>query len=264
MNKIIFLILIYFLFINANAQQLPTFSKALKIEHVHGDEYHAVEGMSFENRNGKVYGKISIPNTDSLLPSETLLDNSEIKTLNAFLKLVEQYKDSCTEKHFSSSVRYYTIQKDNQEIKIFRFCDWKKLTYFDIRNKIFGGYLKRLEKEKEKLNASYSVLLKGKWKSDILLPQLKADSSIYTAEKTNDLSPEKNKYIEFTNEKKAKFYRGDKTVNYNYYIEVLNGNKYLWLLGDNSRDDDEFIYSHKFLIISLSQNKMSLTRSYQY
>lgn len=261
MNKIIFFILTSFFVTNANAQQQPAFSKTLKIEHVHGDEYHTIEAMSFENRNGKVYGKISIPDTDSLLPSETLLDKGEIKTLNAFLKLVEQYKDSCTEKYFSSSVRYYTIQKDNREIEISRFCNWKKLTYFDIRDKIFGGYLKRLEKEKEKLNASYSVLLTGEWKSNILLPELKCDSSIYTAEKTNEFTPEKDKYIEFIENRRVAFYRGDKTAYYKYEIEVLNGNKYLWLLGENdNRGNEEFISSHKFLIISLDQNKMVLTR----
>ncbi len=86
-------------------------------------------------------GSISHPNTDKLLLSDVELNLSQAKTIDSFLYLTEKYKKTpCDEKNISSYVQYYTVIKDNDTIKLYRFCDWQNLTFFNIKDLIFENY----------------------------------------------------------------------------------------------------------------------------
>ena len=167
MNKFIYITSLILLSFALKAQTKINFMKTLKIEHIYGDESYAVEEMTFEIRDGKVYGKITNPNKDALLNSETKLNDNETKLLNSFLKLVDKYQNGCQEEFSSSYVQYYTITTDGKKIKIYKFCNWGNLKYFDIKQNIFGEYLSKLEKKKEVLNNELFTFLSGYWKGNI-------------------------------------------------------------------------------------------------
>ena len=240
--------------------QIANFSHSLKIEHTYGDESYAVEEIIFENIEGKVYGKISIPDTNTLLSSKTLLNNSDIEILNTFLKLAKNYKNDCFEEFSSSYVQYYTIKIDDEEIVIRKSCDWRDHTFFDLKKNIFKKYLSELENKKNELNIKFSNLLVGKWKENLQIDKLPIDS-IALLEKVMKVENQAEGYLEFKHNRKAIIHRGNKKVYYEYRIDKLSAKEYLWLLGENNENTKEFIYSHRYQIISLSKTEMKLIRS---
>lgn len=257
MKKLLALIIISFSSLFASCQTKVGFTNTLKIEFTHGDESYTSEAMSFEIRNDKVYGKITRPNTDKLLPSEIILTNTDINTLDSFLKLSKKFKSKCDEINSSSSVQYYSIYIDNKVIEI-RGCDWKNHSYLDLKQKIFGNYLQNLEKKKQILNNKFSNLLKGNWKANVLLDDVN-NKSKYILERINKTLP--SDYIEFNNNQRILFHKNGRIIYYIYRIDVLDGNKYLIMSGDDNKNGEEFIYGHRFLIDNLNQNKIILTRS---
>jgi hypothetical protein len=259
MNKCLYITTLIFLSFALKAQTKINFEKTLKIEHIYGDESYKVEEMNFEIRNGKVYGKITNPNKDALLNSETKLNENDIKTLNSFLQLVDKYQNSCQEKFTSSYVQYYTITKDRKEIKIYKFCSWENLKYSDIKQNIFGEYLKKLEKKKEVLNNELFTFLNGYWKGNIRFDKVD-NGPEYKVEKNQNINS-KEEYIEFKKDKKLLLHIKQKTIFYEYNIDVLDGKKYLNIFGDGKKNGEEFVYGHRFLIISLNKNEMKLKRS---
>lgn len=259
MKNIILTIIFIFLFFGVNAQNETNFEKSLSIEHIYGDESYTREKMEFEIINKKIYGRITNPNTDSLISSKTELNKSEIDLLKDFLKLISKYQNDCPEEFVSSYVQYYNVNVDKKEIKILKFCDWKKLTYFDIKQKIFGKYLENLDLEKQKLNDSLFYLLKGNWIESTMLDKLDKESICTIKKSVNNLTTKQ--FIEFKEDNKLLIHRNNKIIYYKYKIEFLNGKKYLNIFSDENKNGSEFIYGHNFLINSIDENEIKLTRS---
>jgi hypothetical protein len=259
MNKLIYITTLILLSFALTAQTKINFEKSLKIEHIYGDESYAIEEMKFEIRNGKVYGRITNPNKDALLNSETKLNESEIKILNSFLKLVDKYQNNCQEEFKSSFVQYYTITTDKKEVKIYKFCNWKRLTYFDIKQNIFGEYLKKLEKKKRVLNSDLFTFLNGYWKGNVRFDKVE-NGPVYKAEKIQNVNS-KEEYFEFKRNNKLLLHLNQKTVFYEYRIDILNGEKYLNIYGDGEKNAEEFVYGHRFLIKVLNKNIIELSRT---
>jgi len=258
MNKIILIIIFNLVFCVANAQTSVNFKKKLSIEHTYGDESYTSEKMEFEIHNGEVYGRITNPDTDALLNSKRKLSKNEINILSAFLKLVDEFKNDCTEEVSSSYIRYYTINKDGKEIKISKFCDWKNLTYFDIKQKLFETYLNNLKKEKQKLNTELSKLLLGNWTESIKFDKL--DNKLICTIKKASNNFKASEYIEFKENYKMIAHRNHKIIYYQYKIDFFNGKKYLNIFADRGKNGEEFIYGHNFLITSLSEDEIKFTR----
>ena len=61
------------------------------------------------------------------------------------MKLAESYSEDCEETMRSSSVQYYEVEIDDRKLKIFKFCDWKSLTFENLENEIFESYFKELQ-----------------------------------------------------------------------------------------------------------------------
>ena len=259
MNKLIYFTIFTLLSLALKAQTKINFEKNLKIEHVYGDESYIVEEMQFEIRDGIVYGKITNPNKNALLNSESKLNESEVKVLNSFLKLVDKYQNNCQEEFSSSYVQYYTITKDGKEIKIYKFCNWEKLTYFDIKQTIFGKYLKKLKNKEQDLNNELFTFLKGKWKGNLRFDKVE-NGPEYKVEKFQKANP-KEEYFEFKKNHRLILHLNQKTIFYEYRIDFLDGEKYLSIFGDGDKNGEEFIYGHRFLIKELNENKIELNRS---
>jgi len=259
MNKFIYITSLILLSFALKAQTKINFMKTLKIEHIYGDESYAVEEMTFEIRDGKVYGKITNPNKDALLNSETKLNDNETKLLNSFLKLVDKYQNGCQEEFSSSYVQYYTITTDGKKIKIYKFCNWGNLKYFDIKQNIFGEYLSKLEKKKEVLNNELFTFLSGYWKGNIRFDKID-NGPEYTVKK-NQIVNSKEEYFEFKKNNKLLLHLNHKTVFYQYRIDILDGEKYLSIFADGEKNGEEFVYGHKFLIKALNKNIIKLSRS---
>ncbi len=260
MKKNLLVLTFSLLCLASRAQTKINFIKTLKIEHIYGDESYTSEEMEFEIRDGKVYGKITNPNKDTLLNSETNLTESEIKNLNSFLELVDKYQNDCPEELTSSYVQYYTITKDGKEVKIYKFCDWGKLTYFDIKQNIFGEYLKKLEKKKKLLNNDLFTFLNGYWKGNVRFDKVN-NGPEYNVKKTQNIIAEEE-YLEFKKNNKLLLHLNQKTIFYEYRIDILDGEQYLSIFGDGKKNgEEEFIYGHRFLIKSLNKNEMKLSRS---
>jgi hypothetical protein len=141
MKNILFLLLLTFSF--CFAQDKPLFTKVLKIKYANGDKSLTFKEMVFFQENQKVYGRITIPNTDAHISGKTKLNEASMQTLNSFLKLVEEYRNGCNQKNASTGVNYYEVTIDDENIKIIASCDWKSYTYADLEKKIFRGHTRR-------------------------------------------------------------------------------------------------------------------------
>jgi hypothetical protein len=254
-------ILLFFLLIGllAKSQNLKSMQNTLTIGFVYGDEVMAFEELHFNKVGNKVIGSISHPNTDKVLPSDVELDLSQTKTIDSFLCLVEKYKkEPCDEKDVSTFAQYYTVIQDKDTIKIYRFCDWKNLTFFNIKQLIFKDYLKELEIKKAAKTEEYFKIFKGKWKESSAVDKLSLASVCDLIKVANDF--EISDCIEFVSPTKLVLRRKNKNVFYNYHLEFSGQNTYIEL--DAYENGTEFIYGHSFLIVESNNRTMKLSRGF--
>ena len=243
----------------ANCQSPTTSFRALTIGFQYGDEAMSYEELHFNKIGDKIIGSISHPNTDKVLLSDVKLNVSQTKTIDSFLMLTEKYKTTpCKEKNVSSYVQYYTVIKNSDTIKIYRFCDWENLTFFRIKQQIFGTYLKSLEIKKATKSAEYFQLFKGKWKESSPLDKLSLTSVCDLTKIRQDTVT--NDYIEFISPTKLVLNRKNRNVHYNYNFQFSGQNTYLEL--DAYQNGEEFIYGHSFVIIQSGNNAMKLSRGF--
>jgi hypothetical protein len=82
-----------------------------------GDEYHYQKLMQFEKRDNYFYGQLLLPNyfvgTKKYSAKETKLNQEHINILKKFLQKAYAFRDTCTEKYYSSSIEDYTILIDS-------------------------------------------------------------------------------------------------------------------------------------------------------
>ena len=243
----------------AKCQSPKSSFRTLTIGFQYGDEAMSYEELHFKKIGDKIIGSISHPNTDKVLLSDVELNISQTKTIDSFLSLTDKYnKTPCKEKNVSSYVQYYTVIKDGDTIKIFRFCDWQDLTFFKIKQRIFGNYLKSLEIKKATKNAEYFKLFKGKWKESTPLDKLSLTSVCDLTKIKHDKVT--NDYIEFISPTKLVLHRKNRNIYYNYNFQFSGQNTYLQL--DPYQNGEEFIYGHSFVIIQSGNNEMKLSRGF--
>ncbi len=243
----------------AKCQSPKSSFRTLTIGFQYGDEAMSYEELHFKKIGDKIIASISHPNTDKVLLSDVKLNISQTKTIDSFLSLTEKYNTTpCKEKNVSSYVQYYTVIKDRDTIKIYRFCDWQNLTFFKIKQQIFGTYLKLLEIKKATKSAEYFQIFKGKWKESTPLDKLSLTSECDLTKIIHDTVT--NDYIEFISLTKLVLHRKNRTVYYNYNFQFSGLNTFLQL--DAYQNGEEFIYGHSFLIIQLDNNKMRLSRGF--
>lgn len=255
MKKI--LIILLFIVLSCNSQDKPFFSKSLKIKYTSGDESYRVQEMTFYVQNNKIMGRISDPNTDAILSSETELDQESINSLNSFLKLAKEYRNGCKKNEISSSVKYYEIDLDNETFEIFQFCDWKSYTYSNLEKQIFGDYLKKLQKKQKEFSLSFSSKILGKWKENEKLENLTMDSK-WNLTKLDSKTADKE-YLEILKNQTAILSRKGKKTYYEFRIDVIDGKKYLVMYGDDAKNGKEFVYGQRFEIHEISDNQIKMT-----
>jgi len=243
----------------AKCQNRKSSFSTLTIGFQYGDEAMSYEELHFKKIGDKIIGSISHPNTDKVLLSDVDLNISQTKTIDSFLSLTEKYNTTpCKERNVSSYIQYYTVIKDSDTIKIYRFCDWQNLTFFRIKQKIFGTYLKSLEIKKATKSAEYFQIFKGKWKENTPLDKLSLTSVCDLTKIRQDTVT--NNYIEFISPTKLVLHRKNRNVYYNYNFQFSGQNTYLQL--DAYQNGEEFIYGHSFVIIQSGNNVMKLSRGF--
>ena len=217
------------------------------------------EELHFKKIGDKIIGNISHPNTDKVLLSDVELNISQTKTIDSFLSQTDKYNTTpCKEKNVSSYVQYYTVIKDSDTIKIYRFCDWQNLTFFRMKQQIFGTYLKSLEIKKATKSSEYFQLFKGKWKASTPLDKISLTSVCYLTKIRQDIVT--SDYIEFISPTKLVLHRKNRNIYYNYNFQFSGQNTYLEL--DAYQNGEEFIYGHSFIIIQSGSNVMKLSRGF--
>ena len=250
------LIYIFSLFLlSCSAQEKPVF-QTLKIKHTFGDESYTVREMVFSLEGNSVVGRITIPNTDKLASSKTILSEKPLSKLNSFVKLAESYSENCEETMISSYVQYYEVEIDDRKLKIFKFCDWKSLTYEDLEKEIFESYFKKLQAERKIFNDSLSTRLVGKWKENEKLENLKLESE-WKLEKI-PANSETDEYLEFIQPQKAVLYRKGRKIYYDYQFDIRNGITYLSMNGDDEKNGEGLIYGQRFRVIELTNSQIKL------
>lgn len=243
----------------AKCQSPKSSFRTLTIGFQYGDEAMSYEELHFKKISNKIIGSISHPNTDKVLLSDVELNISQTKTIDSFLSLTEKYNTTpCKEKNLSSYVQYYTVIKNSDTIKIYRFCDWQNFKFFRIKQQIFGAYLKSLEIKKATKSAEYFQILKGKWKESTPLDKLSLTSVCDLTKIKQDMVT--NDYIEFISLTKLVLHRKDRNVYYNYNFEFSEQNTYLQL--NAYQNGEEFIYGHSFVLIHSGNNAMKLSRGF--
>lgn len=236
-------------------QEKPVFN-TLKIKHTFGDESYTVREMSFNLEGNAVVGRITIPNKDKLASSKTVLSEKSISNLNSFVKLAQSYSEDCEETILSSYVQYYEVEIDGRELKIFKFCDWKSLTFENLENEIFESYFKELQIERENFNVLLSKRLVGKWKENEKLENLKLESE-WILEKipANSTTDE---YFEFVQPQEAVLHRKRREIYYDFQFDIINGTTYLYMNGDDEKNGEGLIYGQRFKVIELTNSHIKL------
>lgn len=243
----------------AKCQSPKSSFRTLTIGFQYGDEAMSYEELHFKKIGDKIIGSISHPNTDKVLLSDVELNISQTKTIDSFLSLTAKYNTTpCKEKSVSSYVQYYTVIKDSDTIKIYRFCDWQDLTFFRIKQQVFGAYLKLLETKKGTKSAEYFQILKGKWKENTPLDKLSLTTLCELTKIKQDTVA--YDYIEFISPNKLVLHRKGRNIYYNYNFEFSGQNTYLQL--DAYQNGEEFIYGHSFILIQSSDNTIKLSRGF--
>ena len=114
----------------AKCQSSKSSFRTLTIGFQYGDEAMSYEELHFKKIGDKIIASIFHPNTNKVLLSNVELNIPQTKTIDSFLSLTGKYNTTpCKEKNVSSYVQYYTVIKDRDTIKIYRFCDWQNLTF---------------------------------------------------------------------------------------------------------------------------------------
>jgi hypothetical protein len=243
----------------AKCQSPKSSFRTLTIGFQYGDEAMSYEELHFKKIGGKIIGSISHPNTDKVLLSDVELNITQTKTIDSFLSLTEKYKKTpCDERNVSSYVQYYTVIKDTDTIKIYRFCDWRYLTFFNIKDLIFKNYLQSLEIKKASKSAEYFKIFKGKWKESTPVDKLSLTSACNLTKVTTDATI--SDYIEFISPTKLVLHRKNGVVSYNYHLQFSGENAYLEL--DAYENGTEFIYGHSFLILHSDNSTIKLARGF--
>jgi hypothetical protein len=243
----------------AKCQSPKSSFRTLTIGFQYGDEAMSYEELHFKKIGDKIIGSISHSNTDKVLLSDVELNISQTKTIDSFLTLTAKYNTTpCKEKSVSSYVQYYTVIKDSDTIKIYRFCDWQNLTFFRIKQQIFGTYLKSLDIKKVTKSLEYFQVFKGIWKESTPLDKLSLTSVCDLIKTRQDTVT--NDYIEFISPGKLVLHRKNRNVYYNYTFQFSGQNTYLQL--DAYQNGEEFIYGHSFIIIQSNINLMKLSRGF--
>lgn len=236
--------------------------KELTIRYQYGDESYTIEEMKFVKRGDRIIAEISIPDNRLLESSETELTKTHISLIDKFLTKAYEFKDDCDEKWISSYVNYYTLDIDGERISIYKFCNWGETNFMELKNQIFGNYLKKLEEKRKHLNIENNELLIGHWKYDNSIHKIEK-GKIYTLTKLDDSSSE-NCYLEFQKDQKlVDFYclKNSKT-NYYFIFDIVNDDMILYINGENENDGDDFVYGYIFKVLELNMNTIKLTSIY--
>jgi hypothetical protein len=244
-----------FILIACITHEKPLF-KTLRIKYTFGDESYSSREMSFNMEGSAVVGKITIPNTDKLYSSRTVLSNKSISSLNSFVKLAESYSKGCEDWDGSSYVQFYEVEIDNRNLKIYKYCNWKSLTFQNLEKEIFAGYFKEMPIKIKTFNDSLSKIIVGRWRENEKLENLKLESE-WKLEKI-PANSKADDYFEFLQPQKAVLNRRGKKIYYNYQFYVNNGVTNLVMDGDDKKKGEEFIYGQHFKLIELSDCQIEL------
>jgi len=261
-----FLILLFIFTLNStfaintnDSLRLNNVFKELTIRYQYGDEYYTVEEMKFVNNGDKIIATISKPDNNLLENSEMELTKKDISSLDEFLTKAYDFKDTCTEKTYSSYVNYYFLNIDGKEFTIHRFCNWENSTYINLKQQIFGTYLKNLDEKRKQLNLENNELLIGSWKYDFSIHKIEKDK-IYTLTRIENKSHEKC-FLRFIKEQKLIDYNclKDSKTNYDFRFDIIDKDLILYINGVNKNDRKDFVYGYVFKVIQLNKNEIKLT-----
>lgn len=236
--------------------------KELTIRYQHGDEYYTVEEMKFVRKGSRVVATISIPDNQKLENSETELTKTNISSIDNFLTKALEFNDNCTEKLKSSYVNFYTIDIDDKQIKIYKFCNWEESNFMGLKKQIFGNYLMKLEGKRKQLNIENSELLIGLRKYDSSIHKIEK-GKIYTLTRL-DNNTEENCFLKFKKYQKIvdNYCLKNSKTNYNFRFDIINGDLILYIQGENKNDNKDFIYGYIFKVLELNKNTFKLTAWY--
>jgi len=248
-----------FAFATNDTLQLKNEFKELTIRYQYGDEYYTIEEMKFVRKENKIIATISIPDNQKLENSETELTKTNISSIDNFLTKAFEFKDDCTEKWTSSYVNYYTLDIDEKQIKIYKFCNWEISNFMELKKQIFGNYLIKLEEKRKQLNIENNELLIGLWKYDSSIHKIEK-GKIYTLTRLENKSKE-NCFLKFKKDQKLVDYyclKNSKTK-YEFRFDNINGDLILYINGENKNDRKDFVYGYVFKVLELNKNKIELT-----
>jgi hypothetical protein len=248
-----------FAFSTNDTLQLKNEFKELTIRYQYGDESYTVEEMKFVKNGNKIIATISIPNNEQLEQSETELTKINISSIDKFLTKAFEFKDDCAEKWTSSYVNYYTLDIDEKQIKIYKFCNWEESNFMELKKQIFGNYLIKLEEKRKQLNIENNELLIGLWKYDNSIHKVEKDK-IYTLTRLENKSKE-NCFLKFKKDQKLvdHYCLKNSKTKYDFRFDIINGDLILYINGENKNDRKDFVYGYIFKVLELNKSTIKLT-----
>ena len=248
-----------FAFSTNDSTNLKNEFNELTIKYQYGDEYYTVEEMKLVRRGDKIIATISKPDNNHLENSKTELTKKDIISIDKFITKAYEFKNNCIQKMSGSYVRYYYINIDGKEINIRKFCDWEESNYVELKNQIFGAYLKKLEEKRKQLNYENNELLIGFWKYDFSIHKIEK-GKIYTLNRIKNKSGEKC-FLNFKPKQKLIDHHclQNSRTNYNFRFDIINKDLLLFSDGENKNDRKKFVYGYVFKGIEFNKNEIKLT-----
>ncbi|MBC3756957.1 hypothetical protein H7U19_00980 [Hyunsoonleella sp. SJ7] len=143
---------------------MDTFSD-IEIQFWTGDERIVFHSMDILKRGGNIRAIKKSPfyyygsGTDSIWTIE--IRKSDLKLITKFINRARTLKDTCL--FNSSSIDYYDIKTNGEEIKIVGNCDWKGIDYDSLEHKIFEDKFIELKRKREIVADSLANSFLGVW-----------------------------------------------------------------------------------------------------
>ncbi|MFD2726154.1 hypothetical protein [Hyunsoonleella rubra] len=144
--------------------ELDAFSD-IEIQFWTGDERIVFHSMDILKRGGNIRAIKKSPHyyygsgMDSTWTIEIV--KSDLRLITEFVNRARTIKDTCL--FNSSSIDYYNIKTNGEEIKIVGNCDWKGIDYDSLEHKIFEDKFIELKRKREIVADSLANSFLGVW-----------------------------------------------------------------------------------------------------
>ncbi|MCC7027925.1 MAG: hypothetical protein IT265_13260 [Saprospiraceae bacterium] len=186
------------------------------------------------------------------------LTKEKKKICENFIKKAKSLPKECPQ--ISTVIENYTIVLPHDTIIIDGECDWNKVGFYNLLNKLFAEKFKELSNKRKQLEKELNSKIYGRWNVHNLHSEQKRDDIIILS-RVNDLKCN----WEFGNDFLFRSYCNDifdMSKSEDYLWNIDQGTIYLIIQGGFNKDQDGYIsvanYGGTFIVENIDENYIQL------